>query len=62
METGLSIKCYEMGKDPQNAIEWTIMEKAKFGLHSLNAKNKNAFPEQHNMVVVDLAAVGGHWR
>ena len=38
------------------------MEKAKFGLHSLNAEQKIAFQEQHSLVVVDLAAAGEHWQ
>ena len=49
--------------DRLSAIKWSIMEKDKFGLHSLNAEPKKiAFPEQHSLVVVDLAAAGGHWQ
>ena len=48
---------YEMLVFLLNAIKWTIMEKAKFGLHLLNAETKNAFPEQHSLEV-DLYATG----
>ena len=45
METAISIKCYYVEMDQLSAIKWTIMEKAKFGLHSLNAETKqNFFP------------------
>ena len=30
--------------DQLSVIKWTIMEKAKFGLHSLNAEKKKGFP------------------
>ena len=30
--------------DQLSAIKWTIMEKAQFGLHSLNAEKKKSFP------------------
>ena len=44
--------------DLLSAIKWTIMEKAKFGLHSLNAERKNAFLQQHGLVLY-VAAAGG---
>ena len=44
--------------DQLSAIEWTIMEKAKFGLHSLNAEKKKAFLQQHGLVL-HVAAEGG---
>ena len=30
--------------DQLSVIKWTIMEKGKFGLHSLNAEKKKSFP------------------
>ena len=46
--------------DQLSAIKWTIMEKAKFGLHSLNAEleEKKAFLQQHGLVL-RVAAAGG---
>ena len=44
--------------DQLSLIKWTIMEKAKFGLHSLNAEKKKAFLQQHGLVL-RVAAAGG---
>ena len=38
-----------------SVIKWTIMEKAKFGLHSLNA-GKKSFLQQHGLVLRVAAA------
>ena len=40
-----------METDQLSAIKWSIMEKAKFGLHSLNAERKKAFQQQHGLVL-----------
>ena len=34
------IKCNYVEMDQSSAIKWSIIEKAKFGLHSLNADKK----------------------
>ena len=44
--------------DQLSVIKWTIMEKAKFGLHSLNAEKQKAFLQQHGLVL-RVAAAGG---
>ena len=43
--------------DQLSVIKCTILEKAKFGLHSLNAEKK-AFLQQHGLVL-RVAAAGG---
>ena len=43
--------------DQLSTIKWKIMEKAEFGLHSLNAEKK-AFLQQHGLVL-RVAAAGG---
>ena len=43
--------------DQLSAIEWTIMETAKFGLHSLNTEKKD-FLQQHGLVL-RVATAGG---
>ena len=43
--------------DQFSVIKWTIMEKAKFGQHSLNAEKKT-FLQQHGLVL-RIAAAGG---
>jgi len=35
-----SIECYSVEMNLLSAIKWTLMDKAKFGLHSLNAEKK----------------------
>ena len=44
--------------DQLSVIKWTIMEKTKFGLHSLNAEKNKAFQQQHGLVLRVAAAEG----
>jgi len=44
--------------DQLSVIKWTIMEKAKFGLNSLNIERKKAFLQQHGLVLRVTAAGG----
>ena len=48
-----------METDQLSAITWTIMENAKFGLHSLNAEKKKSFRTAAHLGTACFAAAGG---